>query len=369
MDFIAGSEYMTKQEEDVSIAHFCQMAPQGSPHGTSGMYLCVKDQIKYERRLGFESILIDPNIEFPEEINSDGWLKTAPWAQAKKQKIWVLHRSYPGQLNNIRNNHGCIAILHGPAMQMMTVELKSHGNTGNFNTDINLVWNYDRAVALCPNDFEIMRLYDEGGKLMYIQDAIDTEEFSVKGFKWEYTGKPAIIMSDTVRDTKFPAHMYWAMPEIDKRIPGARLQVFGFSRYDSLTYRNLMMRSKNQMISKLTETIVYSGLSDLRPFLRGADIGFINEINGRAGRTVPEKMASGIPVVSYDGDYTKYHAKAWNTESIADAIEKCWKDTEKNPKKMRNDSRKYALNNFSMEKKVEEEYVPLYREVIEEKGL
>lgn len=352
------------------IAHFCQLVNEGNPTGTSGMYLVTKDMIKYERRAGHESELVDPYHEIPDAEHKDGWLIPKPWKWAVNAEVWVVHRALPGPLVKVQKNHAMICPLHGPAMHMLQMEITSGGNSTNFNHNINMVWNYDRAVALCPNDYEIMRLFDQNNKLVYIQDAIDMEEHPLEGMTWEYSHHPAVVISDTVRETKFPAHILLAMAGIAERIPDARLNWLGFSRFVPGTYRNMMIRSANWKLMKLVETLISTGLNNLKPFLRGADIGFVNEINGRAGRTVPEKMACGIPVVSYDGFYTKYHARAWNIESIADAVEACWNDIQKTGRdKMREYCHDYAVKNFSMEQKVNDEYLPLYREVLEEKGL
>lgn len=351
-----------KAERKISVAHFCQLAP-----GASGMYECVKDMIKYERKAGLESEIIDPYHELPDSDFRDGWLVPKPWKWASKANMWILHRRIPEPLDKVRKNHRTIAILHGPAMQMLISEFKSDGASASFNNNINMVWNYDRAIALSPDDYEIMRMYDVNQKLLYVQDAIDLERYPLEGMKWEYKNRPAIVITDTVRDTKIPAHIIWAMPKVTERIPDARLNILSFPRILSTMYRNILVRSKTQMLSSLTETIIHQGISEVAPFIRGADIGFINEINGRAGRTVPEKMALGIPCVSYDGDYTKYHARAWNLDSIADAVEKCWNDLQNDKEKLKNECRRYAEENFNMKKAINDNYIPLYEEILDEK--
>ena len=59
--------------------------------------------------------------------------------------------------------------------------------------------------------------------------------------------------------------------------------------------------------------------------MKGGDIGFNNNLSGIASRVTMEMMAFGIPVISYGGDYTTYHAKIWDLDSIAEQVEKCWK--------------------------------------------
>jgi glycosyltransferase involved in cell wall biosynthesis len=346
-----------KAEKRLKIAHFCQFAPK-----VSGMYISTKEQIKYERRAGLESELIEPYNEVPPSWMVDGWLKPNTWKWAIDADVWVLHRLIPPSLNAIKHSKGTVFVLHGSAEMMLLTEYNSEGNNTALNMNISNLWEFDKTIALCPHDYEIMRLYDENCKLEHIQDAIDLEEYTPEGYKWEYEKHPALISTDTMRLTKLPAHIMWAMPKIAERIPDARLNYFSYPRLDGATWRNILVRSKKQDLSRLTETIVMSGISDLRPFIRGGDIGFINEIHGRAGRTAPEKMAMGVPVVSYMGDYTKYHAVAWNLDSIAKTVEKLWSDLQDHGERIRKECVAYAQENFSMEKATQK-YIKIYEEV------
>ncbi len=346
-----------ENKKNLKIAHFCQFAPKAS-----GMYICTKEQIKYERRAGLESEMIEPSNEVPPAWMEDGWLKPNTWNWAAGADVWVLHRSIPAKLNAVKKNKGTVFILHGSAEVMLLNEHVSHGNNKAFNMSISNLWDFDKTVALCPHDYEIMRLYDEREKLVHIQDAIDLEEYTPEGPRWEYEKHPAIVSTDTIRTTKLPAHLLWSMPKIVEKIPNARLNLFSFPRLAAPTWRNLLVRCKGQDISRFTETIVMDGISDLRPFIRGGDIGFINEIHGRAGRTVPEKMAMGLPVISYRGDYTKYHAVAWDLDSIAETVERLWNDIQTHGDRIHKECIKYAQEHFSMEKATEE-YIKIYEEV------
>lgn len=354
-----------KYEKDcLKVAHFCQFAPN-----VSGMYIGLVDQIKFERLNGVQSELIDPDNEFPPLWMVDGWLRPKPWKWAiNDADVWVLHRKIPDKLNKMRQNYGTVFVMHGSAHVMLIHEQSTIGASASFNGDISNLWDFDRSIALDENDYEIMRLYDEHERLVFISDAIDLEDASLEGDRWSYTHRPAIITTDTVRVTKLPAELLWAMPKICERIPNARLNWFSFPRVEAPTYRNLLVRSKKQELSSLTETIIMQGISSLYPFIRGADIGFINEIHGRPGRTVPEKLALGIPVVSYRGKYTKYHAVAWDMDSIADTIEKCWNDLQDQRDKIRMECRKYAEDHFDMAK-IAKQYIKVYEQVTDEKGL
>jgi hypothetical protein len=120
----------------MKIAHFCQLVTEGNPTGTSGMYLVTKDMIKYERRAGHESELIDPYHEVPDADHKDGWLVPKPWKWAIDAPIWVIHRKVPDPFVKVQKNHGLISILHGPAEHMLQMEITSGGNSTNFNVSI-----------------------------------------------------------------------------------------------------------------------------------------------------------------------------------------------------------------------------------------
>jgi glycosyltransferase involved in cell wall biosynthesis len=98
--------------------------------------------------------------------------------------------------------------------------------------------------------------------------------------------------------------------------------------------------------------------------MRGADIGFNNNISGIASRVTMEMQAMGIPVISYGGEYTPYVARIWDLDSIAEQVERCWNDLSKPGSTVREDTMKYATENYDREKEVKK-YVALYEKVME----
>ena len=97
--------------------------------------------------------------------------------------------------------------------------------------------------------------------------------------------------------------------------------------------------------------------------MAGADIGFNNNFSGIASRVTMEMMALGVPVVSYGGDYTKYHAKIFDLDSIARQVTRCWKDLCKEGSTLRADTLKYANENFNRAIEVKK-YIKLYEKVL-----
>jgi len=102
--------------------------------------------------------------------------------------------------------------------------------------------------------------------------------------------------------------------------------------------------------------------------MKGADIMFNNNFSGILSRVGMECMAMGIPVVSYGGDYTKYHAKIFDLDSIAEQIHKCWKDLSRDGSTLRQDTINYANENFDRAKEIKK-YVKLYQDLLRNKKI
>jgi len=342
----------------LKVAHLSLWAPSAS-----GLYEATKDLIKYERKLGIDSQFVESVVKDPDlKTYTDGWLTAKPWAWAEDADVLVMHRSLPNELAHKKPK---VVVMHGPLEIMMMNEHSGPGE--NFNFNINMIWDYDACVAITPQDYEIAQHFDEKKRLRFIEDAVDVERYSLNGWAYEYANHPAIISADTIRLNKIPLHIILAMENVRKRIPSARLNFFSIPLVDSPTWRNIFVRSKlmhNQSNCELIQLLT----GDIKPYIRGADISFNNNLHGVHSRgSVMEAMAMGIPVVSYCGgeDYTPYIAKTWCLESIAEAVEQCWKDIQAKGREMvAKECRAYADEHFNMEKAAVE-YKKLYEELLQ----
>jgi glycosyltransferase involved in cell wall biosynthesis len=266
-----------------------------------------------------------------------------PWKWVEEADIWVMHRFIPPKLQPLMKDKGCVAVLHGVTEFMLIAENWTMGDTSEFNFHINLTWGkpqtpYDRAVVPNPQDYEIMKLYDENRRLRMIQEGVDLEYYTPDGYKWEYLYRPAIMSSDVPRFNKLPAHIIWAMPKIAEKIPTARLNIFSLYLENIVTWRNVLVRSKERRLQALTENVRLEKLNDLRPFYRGADLLFNCNMRGTACRNIQQALACGLPVVAYDGpftDYTKWKARTWDLDSIAETIARAWDEVKADPEKAR----------------------------------
>jgi len=337
------------------VTHFANWGPR-----VSGMYESVKDQIKYERKEGLRSEMIDAYKSEPLESQVDGWLRPITWEEAKKADVWVLHSKFPDELKQMGKNKVRIAVLHGPTEHMMLKEWGKLG--GSLNLHINLLWEMDATICINQHEYDIMKFYDEKkGSCRYIPNSIDLERFD-NVVPWEYENHPAIISCDTPRFEKLPLHIIWAMPSLQDLVPGAMLNLFSLLLEPIGIWRNVFCRSKQWQLEKCCENIQLAN-RNLRPFQAGADIGFNNNYSGIASRVTMELMALGVPVVSYGGDYTEYHAKIFDLQSIAKQLAKCWRDLTAKGSTLKKDTLKYAKENFDRGKMVKK-YVALYQELL-----
>jgi len=351
----------------MKVIHFTNWAPR-----KSGMYESVKDQIKYERREGVDSQLVDPHDHYKEgtregkAVIDDGWFSPIPWKQAEEADVWVLHSFIPEALKPLFDKKVTVAVLHGPNEHMLLKEWTSGRKEDSFNLHVNILWRYDATVVLNKHEEDIMKLYDEKGRLHYIPNSIDLERYTAdEVFPWKYKNHPAILSCDVPRLEKLPTHIIWAMPQIVEKLPDARLNVFSLTLEPISTFRNIFCRSKEWKLHSLCENVQLE-INDLRPFMKGGDIGFNNNMSGIASRVSMEMMAMGIPVVSFGGDYTKYVAKIWDLDSIAEQVVKCWEDLTRTGSRLKRDTIKYAQEHFDRGKEVKK-YVALYKELLEKK--
>jgi glycosyltransferase involved in cell wall biosynthesis len=327
------------------------------------MFESVKDQIKHERQAGLQSDLCDPNEKFKagRADTDDGWLSPISWEKAKAADIHVLHSWIPDEMRKIAGKK-YVAVLHGPNEHMLWKEWVSERKEEAFNLHINILWKYHATVVLNQHEYDILKLYDEYGRLHYIPNSIDLERYQSDPFAWRYTNHPAILSCDVLRLEKLPCHIIWAMPRIKALIPEARLNLFSLSLEPIATYRNIFCRSKGRELEHLCENIQLEN-NNLQPFMRGADIGFNNNVSGIASRVTMEMQAMGVPVISYGGSYTPYVAKIWDLDSIAEQVARCWKDLTAEESTVRADTLKYAQDNYDRAKSVAQ-YVELYNKVL-----
>lgn len=341
------------------IVHWCNWGPR-----VSGMYESVKNQCKYERREGYRSELAISYEEVPKEIRNDKGFVPISWAEAEKADIWVLHYSFPDKLKPLSKEKVTVGVLHGPTEHMLLKDF-AKGSFDGMNLHINLLWSLDATVCLNTHEYDVMKLYDEKGeRCRFIPNSIDLEELA-DITPWEYDGRPAILSCDTVRIEKIPTHIIWSMPYIVKELPSARLNLLGLPLENIQMWRNVMVRSHERKLENLCENMGISNNS-LSAFQAGADIGFNNNYSGIASRVTMEMQAYGTPVISYNGEYTPYHAKPFDLHSIAEQVIRVWHDLNAEHSTVREDTMRYARENYDRAKHVKT-YIALYKELLAKK--
>jgi len=244
----------------------------------------------------------------------------------------------------------------------MLEEVASQAEKTGFNTHINLIRDTAASAAVNQHDYDIYKLYDPGDKLSMVHDAIDIERYTIDGYAHPFDHHPQIVYCDSLRPNKHPAHSLWAMAEVVKAIPQARLTIIGLDLSSILTWRNLILRSPGAKLAENTE-LVQLQTTELRPYLRGADILVNGNMSGVPSRVELEAMACGCQVISYAGDFTKYHPKPFDVKDIAAKIIECWNDIKDCRESARKEARQWVVENANMEKQVEKKFIPLYEKI------
>ena len=348
-----------------SVCHFTNYVPR-----RSGMYESVKDQIRYERHEGLESYFIDPNERNRDgrpDLVDDGWLSPESWEVAEKADVWVCHAKIPTELQNkYFDKKVTVCVLHGPSEHMLLTEWMTERRTEAFHLHIKILWSYDATVVLNQHEYDIMELFDEYGRLHYIPNSIDLERYQSEDVPaWKFKHHPAICSFDVPRLEKLPANLIWASPKIRERLPDARLNIFSLEMESISTWRNIFCKSKRRQLEVDCENIQFK-CDDLRMWQKGADIVFNNNFSGILSRVGMESMAHGVPIVSYGGEYTDYHAKIFDLDSIAEQMERCWNDLSAKGSRLRQKTKAYANKHFDRAKEVPK-YVKLYEELLANK--
>jgi glycosyltransferase involved in cell wall biosynthesis len=343
----------------MKVLHFSNYAPR-----RSGLYECTKDQIKYERKLGLDSQMAiyerkDPDVNW---IDNE-WLKPVSWDWAEQADLFVIHRGLPGEMEDKFPNKKKIMVIHGTSDFLILDEIESKAERTSFNTHINLINKCDFSVAVNTYDYDIYKLYDYNNKLTYIQDSIDCERFSLDGYKYPFMYHPQIIFCDSLRINKNPAHIIWAMKEVQERIPTARLTLVSLDLESILTWRNILLRSAKGLLKSLCENVLME-MTEIRPFLNGADILWNGNMSGIFSRVEMEAMACGCEIIGWDNKHTKWVPRSHDIKSIADQVVNCWDEIKDNREDARKKVSKYAFENFNMETNVKEKFIPLYNKIL-----
>jgi glycosyltransferase involved in cell wall biosynthesis len=342
------------------VVHWSNWGPR-----ISGMYESCKNQCKYETRAGIRSELAISYEAIPTAERNDKGFLPITWEEAKKADVWDLHSAFPdkAEMKKEQAKKVTVAVLHGPTEHMVFKEWEKVSDS--FNLHVNLLWKMDATVCINTHEYDVMKLYDEKvGRCRYIPNSIDLEELEGTA-PWQYEDHPAILSCDTPRVEKLPLHIIRAMPNVMEKIPEARLNVFSLLLEPIGMWRNVFVRSHKRALETACENIQLAN-NNLKPFQAGADIGFNNNYSGIASRVTMEMMAFGVPVVSYNGEYTKYHARPFDLHSIAEQIERCWNDLKAPGSTLREETLQYARDNFDRGRHVET-YIELYNELLAKK--
>lgn len=343
----------------MKIIHFSNWAIN-----RSGLCNCTLEQVKYERKYGIDSQISISETEVPTDDMIYEDIKPLIWDECKDADIFHIHRGLPAKLYSLKKP--TITTIHGTVEFLMLDELFTNAESTPFNTHINLIRDSNATVSVNQHDYDIYKLYDTGDKVIMIHDAIDVEKYTIEGYQHPFKHHPQILFCDSLRINKHPAHIIWAMTEIVKVIPDARLTIVGLDLASIITWRNLILRSPNRSLAKNIEMIQLM-TTEIRPYMRGADILINGNMSGIPSRTELEAMACGCHVVGYSNSFTKYKCNPFDIKDMAKKVIKCWNDIKDNKEMKRQEARSWVMENANMEKQVEQRYIPLYEKILKEK--
>lgn len=345
---------MPKKNKKIKIVHWSNWAPR-----RSGLYECVKDAIKYERKYGFNSQMAITETENPKDLIDDGWLTPISWAEAKDADLFLLHRGLPKTMEGLKQP--IIFVIHGTYDFLLLEEVFTKAESTQFNSHINLLKHCDFSVAVNEHDRQVYSQYIAKDKLILINDNIDVERFTIEGYKYPMVHSPSILFADSIRPNKHPASAIWCMNEVVKKIPTARLNIIGLSLDSILTWRNIILRSPNQEVASHIETIQLL-TNDSTPFMRSADILINGNMSGIFSRVQIESLSCGVQIVGY-GSNTKWQC-SHDVNDMATKVIDCWNNIKDRRQEARQEARNYVLQNHSTEKAIVEQYLPLYRRIL-----
>ena len=174
----------------------------------SGLYECVKDQIKYERKHGFDSQMTFFAHDKPKDFIAvdDGWLSPITWEESKNADLYIIHHGLPAELDEKKNPKKKVLVVHGTVEYLLLEEVFSHAEKTGFNQHINMLRDCDVAVAVNPHDYDIYKIYDDKNRLCLVHDAIDTERFTIDGYQHPFVNHPQILFCDSLRINKLGWH-------------------------------------------------------------------------------------------------------------------------------------------------------------------
>lgn len=335
----------------MKIAHFVSVAPN-----RCGLYGTAKDLLKAEQKAGLDAGIVDADI-IKGDIAVNGQIEGYPklkddivrhsYEWGKRADILIRHSLIPVGLQNI--GKPLVMAMHGrPESSFRLEQAKVIPVISQFYKR-GIDKRYKGFICFWPEYMLEWSLLVPTEKLFYIPAPIDTNVYKPEGEKAdlkEHSGSPNILVADIWRDDIIPFNVIFAAVRFQQKYcKTAKIHIL------ALQGENLKIMS--HFLAKIKAVgalgVISPMTTKITNFYRAADM--VITPHTIATRTVREPLACGVPVVAGSGNrYTPYTANYLDTESFADAINKCWQDVKADKKAVSEISRKMAIKYFGLER-------------------
>lgn len=342
----------------MKIAHVCNYAPN-----FSGMYGTVRDILLEEQRLGYDAKLID---------DTGGILK----ADYGKDGVTPVSTQFGDEADIICWHHAMAEDWFNESHRNIVLFL--HG-TPEFNFFGELYEKEDRSLSLILglSNSNIPKAYISMWKrhvpiwesllkrqVNYVPAWTDVTKYPISNWKPQKR-RIKIALIDFWRITREPFNIFMAIDYLRRKHRNMDIEVEAWGI--------------TEMPNKTWQAVIQHLVEDNVLILKGRSTNPIEEIYSQCDlvvsmsteetRVIREAYSCGVPVVCGRDDlhFTKYCGDSINPEKFAETIHKCWVDVRKNTDKVREELRKYAEENFSVQTATKE-IVKIFENVVKEHG-
>lgn len=194
----------------------------------------------------------------------------------------------------------------------------------------------DAFISFHPDE---ARVWNTFKRTYTITKGIDLEKYvPVEKRTKKLKGSPAIIYCEHWRQFRHPMHVFIALEEVKKKLPGMRFYPFGCPDSEKEFWLRIVTNNKYNLFTPG----VFKWQPDMPNLLSMADI-VVSPVFPSYGRVSLEALAMNKPVVAYNSNtHANYKCKPYDPDDLAEKILACW---EEKP----NGQRKYAEKNLNAE--------------------
>jgi len=350
----------------MKIAHFVFYGPK-----RSGLYETTRELCKGEMDLGHDARLIDTSwcqekTPRPDISKLDRGVEVAPVDWGFEADVHVLHSMIPPELYGKKP---IVVVCHGAPEYVFYSELllNKEGDRG-FSTLLAYGREPDKVnkfVTMWPRHLPFWRAVFGDKRVEYVPACADFQDYKPEGplHPFKMDGCPNIGFCDTWRPTFFkdPYQIIVGVREYWKRAPEARLQMFAIpsgAKRDVVWDRYIKaIQAQGNFLGEIWELH-----PKMDTVFRALDMIVTTTVD--ASRVIRECLACGTPVIAPTGcPYTDYTADLGNPAAVADCIQRCMEDLERDAEEVKQKCTETARKHFSLADTAER-LIKIYEDVL-----